>query len=229
MGLRFDDVRLTQGEFTLAADWETGPGLTAVIGASGSGKSTLLAAVAGFLPVPEGRIEVDGRDIGGLPPARRPVAMLFQDNNLFPHLTLAQNVGLGLAPRLRLAAGNKSRVEDVLEQVGLGGLGGRRPGAVSGGQQSRAALARVLVQDRPVVLLDEPFSALGPGQRHEMLRLVKETLSGRVVLLVTHDPEETRDLAGKAVWIDEGVARPPSPLDALLDDPPEGLARYLGR
>lgn len=229
MALTFDDLRLRQGDFTLSADWQVGPGVTAVIGASGSGKSTLLAAVAGFLAPESGRVVIDGSDVTGLPPARRPVAMLYQDNNLFPHLTLAQNVGLGLVPRLRLTGEQQERVEAVLARVGLEGLTDRRPGAVSGGQQSRAALARVLVQDRPVVCLDEPFSALGPGQRAEMLGLVAETLSGRVVLMVTHDPEEARGLADRAVWVEDGVAAAPVPMEPLLDNPPEGLARYLGR
>ena len=118
---------------------------------------------------------------------------------------------------------------DITDRAGMGDLADRKPGEVSGGQQSRAALARVLVQDRPVVCLDEPFSALGPGQREEMLTLVAKVLTGRTVLLVTHDPEEARSAAEMAIFVSDGRAEPPTPLAALLDTPPPALARYLRR
>lgn len=227
--LYFDNVTLTQGNFSLSADFEVNPGLTAVIGPSGAGKSTLLSAVAGFLVPQIGVLRWNSVDMAGHSPAQRPVAMLFQDHNLFPHLTLAQNVGLGLAPRLRLTPDQAKAVQSALGDVGLGDLADRKPGEVSGGQQSRAALARVLVQDRPVVCLDEPFSALGPGQREEMLTLVAKVLTGRTVLLVTHDPEEARSAAEMAIFVSDGRAEPPTPLAALLDTPPPALARYLRR
>lgn len=227
--LCFDGVTLRQGAFTLTADWDVPAGITTVIGPSGSGKSTLLSAVAGFLEPAEGCICLRGRSLTGLSPARRPVAMLFQDHNLFPHLTLAQNVGLGLAPRLRLTKGQSERVADVLARVGLQEAADRRPGEVSGGQQNRAALARALVQDRTVVCLDEPFSALGPGQRQDMLTLVAEVLADRVVLLVTHYPEEARGVAARGIFVEGGIAATPVPFDALMSDPPAALASYLRR
>jgi len=226
--LRLTDLRLRREGFTLSADLALPPGITAVIGPSGGGKSTLLDAIGGFLAPTAGRVEVDGRDITALPPAERPVAQLFQDGNLFPHLTVAENVGLGLAPSR--AAARDPRVAEVLAQVGLSGLGDRRPASLSGGQQSRAALARALVQNRPVVLLDEPFSALGPGLKREMLDLAREVLAapGRLMLMVTHDPEDARSVADSVVLVAEGRATGPFETGALFADPPPALRAYLG-
>jgi len=113
----------------------------------------------------------------------------------------------------------------------LAGFAGRLPGELSGGQQSRAALARVLVADRPVVLLDEPFSALGPGLRDEMLDLATAALAdaGRTMLMVTHDPQDAERVARQVIFVEGGVAHPPKETTALFADPPAALARYLGR
>jgi len=201
----------------------------AVMGPSGAGKSTLLLAIAGFVPF-DGRIAWAGRELGGLRPGERPVSLLFQDNNLFPHLDLAANLGLGLDPRGRLGAAERGKVEAALERVGLGGFGERRPGTLSGGQQGRAALARALLRARPLMLLDEPFAALGPALRAEMLELVGEVAgeTGAAVLMVTHLPEDARLLGESVIVVDEGRAAAPVPVGPLLDDPPEGLRRYLG-
>ena len=154
--------------------------------------------------------------------------MLFQDNNLFPHLTIAQNVGLGLRPDLRLTQADRALVTAALDQVGLANFAARKPGALSGGQQSRAALARVLLADRPVVLLDEPFAALGPGLRADMLGLVRERLAGRTVLLVTHDPDDARRVADRAVLVAQGVASMPVATGDFFANPPKALRDYLG-
>ncbi|SEO08173.1 thiamine transport system ATP-binding protein [Salinihabitans flavidus] len=231
MALTIEGLRLRQEGFGFAADLEVTEGArVAVIGPSGAGKSTLLAAIAGFLAPESGRILWQGRDITHAPPGARPVAILFQDNNLFPHLSVAQNVGLGIRPDLKLSAAQRAQVEDALERVGLAGMGARRPGTLSGGQQSRAALARVLVQDRPVVLLDEPFSALGPALRNEMLDLMATLLggTGATLLLVSHDPADARRIAEQTILVAEGVAHPPRETGALFDDPPEVLRDYLG-
>ncbi|MFC0200041.1 thiamine ABC transporter ATP-binding protein [Paracoccus rhizosphaerae] len=228
--LEFRDILLRQGGFTLAADFALPQGRHAVIGASGSGKSTLLALVGGFLSPERGRLVWDGQDITGMAPGRRPVSTLFQHHNLFPHLTVAQNVGMGLRPDLRLDRAQKDRVTQVLEEVGLGGTADRRPGALSGGQQGRVALARVLLRARPLLLLDEPFAALGPALKSEMLallsRIVDET--GATVLMVTHDPADARAFAPLTVLVEDGRAHAPCPTGPLLDDPPPGLRAYLG-
>jgi len=229
--LRLENCRIMNGGYAVEADLEIAPGAcVAVIGPSGAGKSTLVEAVAGFLPVTRGRILWNGTDLTSNPPGKRPVAMLFQDGNLFPHLTVAQNVALGLHANLRLSEGEWREVEAALERVGLGGVGARKPAALSGGQQSRVALARVLVQARKILLLDEPFAALGPALKAEMLDLVAELAreSGATVLMVSHDPDDARRIAGQVVLVADGKAHPPQATAELLDNPPPALKAYLG-
>ncbi len=227
--LTLEDMQIVQGDFTLSADWAvTGPGITAVIGPSGAGESTLLAVIGGYLAPTRGRVLWGGADITGMGPGARPVAALFQDNNLFPHLTIDQNLGLALSPRLRLDAGARARIAGALDRVGLADMGGRKPGALSGGQQSRAALARVLLQDKPLVLLDEPFAALGPGLRAQMLDLVRDTLTGRTVLMVTHAPDDAASHADQVVLVADDLACAPVPVDAFFANPPPAFRAYLG-
>ncbi|EAQ01124.1 ABC thiamine transporter, ATPase subunit [Pseudooceanicola batsensis HTCC2597] len=156
--------------------------------------------------------------------------MLFQDGNLFPHLSVAQNVGLGLHPNLRLTRADRETVDRALERVGLAGLAKRRPAALSGGQQSRAALARVLVLRRPLLLLDEPFSALGPALRREMLALVREVTgeTGATLLMVTHDPVDAERIADRISVVAGGRADTPAPVAELFENPTPDLRRYLG-
>lgn len=229
--LTFENVKITQGEFILRADFSIGVSdKVSVIGPSGAGKSTLLSALAGFVLVTEGRILWEGRDITHAAPAERPLAMVFQDSNLFPHLSVAQNVGLGLKPSLKLDAQEHERVVEALSRVGLDGYGARKPAALSGGQQSRVALARVLLRDKPVMILDEPFAALGPALRVEMLELVNEIARerGLTVLMVTHDPKDARQLDGMTVLVADGMAYAPVPTGLFLDNPPDALRDYLG-
>lgn len=231
MTLEFRDIALRQGSFLLQADMTLARGRRyAVIGASGSGKSTLLSLVGGFLKPDQGRLFWDGQDITDLDPGRRPVSSLFQHHNLFPHLTVKQNVGMGLRPDLRLDRMQQNHVARVLDQVGLAGMQDRRPGQLSGGQQSRVALARVLLRARPLLLLDEPFAALGPALKAEMLALLSGIAgdTGATVLMVTHDPADARSFAPDTVLVDEGRVHPPRPTGPLLDDPPPGLRAYLG-
>lgn len=229
--LRLDGAVIDNGGFRLSADFavDTGRKL-AVIGPSGAGKSTLIGAIAGFHPVVQGRLTWQGEEITTVAPGKRPVAMLFQDGNLFPHLTVAQNVGLGRHPDLRLTKTDQVAVDEALARVGLGSLGGRKPAELSGGQQSRAALARVLVQDKPLLLLDEPFAALGPALKGEMLDLVDGLVreTGATLLMVSHDPADARRIADQVVLVADGSARPPRETAALLDNPPSALRAYLG-
>ncbi|MFV0513519.1 MAG: ATP-binding cassette domain-containing protein [Jhaorihella sp.] len=229
--LRFEDVTIRNGAFQVTADLAIEAGsLVAVIGPSGAGKSTLIEAIAGFLPVISGRITWQGSDIGDTPPGKRPVAMLFQDGNLFPHLSVAQNIALGLRADLKLDPGQKDQVARAIDRVGLAGMEGRRPAALSGGQQSRAALARVLVQARPLLLLDEPFAALGPALKADMLDLVaglaRET--GATLLMVSHDPGDARRIADQVILVEGGRVHAPVDTASLLDNPPPALRSYLG-
>jgi thiamine transport system ATP-binding protein len=229
--LQLDRVTIAQGSFRLAADWSLESGArVAVIGPSGSGKSTLLLAIAGFLAPTEGKVCWQGADLGPLAPGERPVSILFQDQNLFPHLSLNDNLGLGLSPRLRLSAQDRTRIEQTLERVGMAGLGYRRPAELSGGQQGRAALARALLRARPILLLDEPFAALGPALKAEMLELVAEIAdeTRSLVMMVTHDPRDARRFAERVILVSQGRADPPRRTAELFDNPPDVLRDYLG-
>ena len=229
--LRVEGLRIAQGDFSLTADFEVPKGhRVAIIGPSGAGKSTLLNALGGYIDIAAGRISVDGQDVTQAAPDNRGVAMLFQDGNLFPHLTLAQNVGLGIRPALRLTDAEKTQVIDALGRVGLAEFADRKPGDVSGGQQSRAALARVLVQSKPLLLLDEPFAALGPALRMDMLDLTSEVArdAGATVLMITHAPEDA-ERADDLIFVEAGRVDPPRPVAAVMADPPEALRAYLGR
>ncbi|WP_146347445.1 thiamine ABC transporter ATP-binding protein [Phaeobacter marinintestinus] len=229
--LKLDSLVIANGDFRLSADFEVPLGCkVAVIGPSGAGKSTLIGAIAGFQTVESGRILWGGRAIEQDQPGQRPVAMLFQDGNLFPHLTIAQNAGLGIRPDLKLTADQDMAVLAALDRVGLSGMGGRKPGELSGGQQSRAALARVLVQDKPLVLLDEPFAALGPALKGEMLDLVDALLreTGATLLMVSHDPSDARRIADQVILVEGGRAHAPVETHGLLDNPPPALKAYLG-
>lgn len=230
--LQLDHLVLTQGSFRLTANWSAGPGSRiALMGPSGAGKSTVVSAIAGFLEPTAGAIRWQEMDLSGLTPGERPVTVLFQDQNLFPHLTIAQNLGLGLRPDLRLTPDDRARIDTALSRTGLAGLDQRRPAQLSGGQASRAALARALLRARPILLLDEPFAALGPAHRQDMLALVREVAdeTGALVLMVTHDPDDALALGGQTAFIAGGVVHPPADTARLLADPPSALADYLGR
>jgi thiamine transport system ATP-binding protein len=218
-------------DWTLTADLTVPTGAkVAVVGPSGAGKSTLLAAIAGFLPVASGRVVWNGVDLTDTAPASRPVSMIFQDNNLFPHMTAAQNVGLGLRPDLKLDASQHDAVDKALARVGLAGFGARKPGRLSGGQAARVALARALLRERPLMLLDEPFDALGPALRSEMLDLVRDLAdeTGATLLMVSHEPDDAKSLADLVILVAEGVAHPPVPTAEIFANPPKALRDYLG-
>lgn len=229
--LTLEGVRVAQGDFTLSADLTVSQrALIAVTGPSGAGKSTLLGVIAGFVQPEAGKVILDNQDITQLAPGHRPVATLFQDSNLFPHLTAAQNVGLGLRPSLKLRPAEHDKVVNAMDRVGLSGLGDRKPGALSGGQQSRVALARVLLQNAPLVLLDEPFAALGPALKLEVLDLVAEIARERAltVIMVTHHPQDAKRIADQTILVAEGIAHPPIETKTLFAAPPPALRAYLG-
>lgn len=169
--------------------------VTAVGGASGSGKSTLLDLIAGFLTPISGHIELDGVDLLPLPPEKRPVSILFQSETLFEHLSVARNVVLGL-PRSAADAGQVAR---ALAEVGLEGLETRRAEKLSGGQKQRVALARTLLRNRPVLLLDEPFSALDDETRQTVRALVLRLTraQGWHTVLVSHHADDVEALASR--------------------------------
>jgi thiamine transport system ATP-binding protein len=229
--LQLDAIEIIQGDFSLSANWSVERGQKlAIIGPSGGGKSTLLAAIAGLTPISTGKVVIDGLDATGLSPADRPVSLLFQEHNLFPHLSVGQNVGLGVRPDLKLSKSQWQAVEQGLESVGLSGLAARKPANLSGGQRQRVALARALLRDKPLLMLDEPFAALGPALKAEMLELVDKIVkeSGATLLMVTHDPGDAKQIADVISLVSEGLAQPPENTAILFANPPAALRRYLG-
>lgn len=229
--LHLDQLIITAGDFHMTADWQAKAGARiAVIGPSGAGKSTLLSVIGGFFAPKSGRVLWDGADLMRLDPGARPITTLFQDQNLFPHLTIAQNLGLGISPSLRLSRADHARIQWALDRVGLADMALRKPAQLSGGQQSRAALARALLRERPMLLLDEPFAALGPALKGEMLGLVAELANetGALVLMVTHDPKDALAFAPLTCLVAGGIAHAPQSTADLLANPPPELAEYLG-
>ena len=230
--IAFDRVVFSYGEESFEFTFEAGAGeIVAVMGASGSGKSTLLHLAAGFETPLSGRISIGDRDVTGLRPHERPITMVFQENNLFGHLDVFSNVGLGLSPSLRLTGDDRAQIAEALAGTGLAGMEKRFPAELSGGERQRVALARALVRDRPVLLLDEPFASLGPALRHEMVALVRglHERRGMTVLLVSHHPEDAASLAGRVLFLSgRRVAHAGPTAEMLSADAPRAVADYLG-
>jgi iron(III) transport system ATP-binding protein len=205
--------------------------IVTVLGESGSGKTTLLRMIAGFERPDAGTIVIDGQvaDSGDrfVPPERRRIGYVAQEGNLFPHLTIARNIAFGLPRRERGSA----RVQELLDLVGLGGLGKRYPHQLSGGQQQRVALARALAPRPDVVLLDEPFSSLDAGLRaslrFDVMRILREQHATTV--FVTHDQQEALSVADLAGIVTGGRIRQFATPEILYTRPADpGIARFLG-
>ncbi|HSG13443.1 MAG TPA: ABC transporter ATP-binding protein [Gaiellaceae bacterium] len=216
-----DDVTLSvrEGEFF------------GLLGPSGCGKTTLLRMLAGFETPDSGRLLLDGADLAGVKPNKRPVNMMFQSYALFPHMTVERNVAYGLrmegVPKKRAL----ERANEILELVQLPGFGGRRPSQLSGGQRQRVALARALVKQPRVLLLDEPLSALDRQIRGEMqieLKRIQHAL-GVTFVVVTHDQEEALTMADRIAVLDHGRAVQTGTPEELYESPATPfVARFLG-
>ncbi|MGB3140982.1 MAG: thiamine ABC transporter ATP-binding protein [Aestuariivirga sp.] len=180
--------------------------LVGIIGPSGAGKSTLLSLIAGFDDPVSGRISIGGADMEGVAPDQRPVSMIFQDHNSFAHLDVWTNVALGISADLKLDTQQHERVDEALARVGLSDFKARKATELSGGERQRIAIARALVRDKPVLLLDEPFTALGPALRRDMLDLIREIQVERklTILMVTHQPEDARYAASRIAFVQNG-------------------------
>ena len=177
--------------------------VTAVRGASGSGKSTLLDLASGFLRPASGIVRINGTDVTPLPPEQRPVSILFQSETLFDHLSAARNVALGLPSAHR----DDPRIAAALAEVGLPGIERQRASTLSGGQKQRVALARTLLRNQPVLLLDEPFSALDDDSRAATRDLVKSLTQKRkwATVLVTHHADDISAIADRVYVLENGV------------------------
>lgn len=231
MSIKLDNVKISHGKFSLQADFEIEKGKKiALLGPSGGGKSTLLSAIAGFKTPDSGRIFFENTDITSTPPAKRPIALLFQNHNLFPHLSARNNIALGITTTLKLSLKEIETIDKALLRVGLDGLGNKMPSELSGGQQQRVALARCLIRKQPILCLDEPFAALGPALKKEMLDLVQEIAetTNATLLMVTHQPDDASYITDQTILIAEGKAHRPVTTNKLFANPPAALAKYLG-
>lgn len=227
-------IRVGYGATTVLSDIDLGiekGEFIALLGSSGCGKTTLLRTIAGFVEPQAGAIAVAGRDITRLPPDRRSMALVFQSYALWPHMTVAQNIGYGLKLRRRPAAEIARRVAEIEDMLGLSGLGQRKPAALSGGQRQRVALGRALAIDPEILLLDEPLSNLDARirltVRHEIRALQKRL--GISAIHVTHDREEAMVMADRIVILNGGrIAQAGTPEEIYNSPASSFVAAFMG-
>ena len=227
LGLSFGTTEVLKG-----VDLEIEPGeFFSFLGPSGSGKSTLLRAISGFGPDPTGSIKIGGEEVTGLPAWQRNVGMVFQSYALWPHMTIRKNVAFGLEERKVSIAEIDGRVDDALDLVGLKHLADRNPGQLSGGQQQRIALARTIVVEPRVLLLDEPLSNLDANLRVQMRRdiLALQRKLGLTTIFVTHDQEEANTISDRMAVLDKGIIQQIGSPVELYDQPQNRfVASFLG-
>lgn len=232
--LRLEGVSKRYGTYTALTPTDlsvaAGEFLT-LLGPSGSGKTTLLNLIAGYLEPTSGRIEIGSRDVTGLPARQRNIGMVFQSYALFPHMTVGQNIGYGLAVRGVPKAKSARRVAEVLSLMQLEGYANRPIQKMSGGQQQRVALARALIIEPDVLLMDEPLSALDKQLRRavqlELRRLHQE--HGRTTIYVTHDQEEALVLSDRIAVMDRGRIQQLGSVDEIYDRPANAfVAGFIG-
>ncbi|REG86996.1 ATP-binding cassette domain-containing protein [Marinomonas pollencensis] len=224
------DLQYDWEQFHAAYEVSISPGMTTLLGASGEGKSTLLHLLGGYLKG-RGSVSYLGEDFSKSAPFERPISTLFQSDNLFPQLTVWQNVAIGLEPSMRLTDEQRGKVAWALEQTQLIAKQDQYPQALSGGQAQRVAIARALVRKKPILLLDEPFSALDPMLREEMLNLVNTVTQQfqLTTVLVSHLPAEALQVGGQVMLIAGGRVVAHEEASVLASDLlPETFSRYLG-
>ena len=201
-----------------------------IVGPSGAGKSTLLSLIAGFIFPNSGQIILNQQNVTSTLPGKRPVSMLFQNNNLFSHLTVEQNIALGIKPTLKLSRTEQTTLDDILVRIGLEGFNQRYPEQLSGGQRQRVALARCLIQHRPILLLDEPFSALDQALRFEMLALVNQVCSefNLTLMMVSHYLDDSLNHFSRCLVIENGKIIFNAAPNHLKQNENQRIARLLG-
>ena len=213
------DLQIAAGEFA------------ALLGPSGCGKTTTLRLIAGFDSPSRGRIRIGGRDVTDLPPNRRKLGMVFQNYALFPHMTVAENIGFGLKMAGMGRSDIEARVRRMLDMIHLGQHGDRMPAQLSGGQQQRVAIARSLVTEPAVLLLDEPMGALDKNLRHTMQTELRQMQRDFHIttILVTHDQDEALTMSDKVVVMESGHIRQVGSPEDVYDRPSSGfVANFLG-
>lgn len=230
--ITLDMVRFCYGETQMLFNLQLNAGETGVIvGPSGSGKSTLLNLIAGFATPQSGHILINDEDISNQPPAKRPVSMVFQDNNLFAHLDVRSNIGLGRSASLKLSSIDEAAIQYAIDRVGLTGKETRKPEALSGGERQRVAIARAFVRDKPVLLLDEAFASLGPALRYQMLDLINELQreTGITILMVTHTPEDALRFRSTLFFLQDGQIKAQGDATIMLSSSgDEAIRTYMG-
>jgi len=217
--------------FKLTADFEIAKGsLISIVGPSGAGKSTLLNTLAGFIPVTSGTIKWNGLEITKQDPGLRPLSILFQDYNLFSHLTVKDNIAIGLRPNLKLNDLETDLVNSVIEEVGLSKFKFTKPFQLSGGQRSRVSLARSIVRSKPILLLDEAFSGLGPALRTEMIKLIKnKSIKEKITLImVSHHIKDAMELDQKVIFVNGGETMKPINISVFINSKDENIRGYIG-
>ena len=229
--IKLENVGFRYEDMVMNFDLQAAKGeLVGIIGPSGAGKSTLLSLIAGFDLPNSGRISIASVNMEGILPDQRPVSMIFQDHNSFAHLDVWTNVALGISPELKLDLQQRERIDMALARVGLSDFRARKPTELSGGERQRVAIARALVRDKPVLLLDEPFTALGPALRRDMLDLIKEIQIEKqlTVLMVTHQPEDAKYAASRIAFVQDGHITDVLPTRQFFaDKAPAGIRAYL--
>lgn len=226
-------LRVTRGEFTLRVDSLSVEEreIFAILGTTGSGKTVLMESIAGAFPIDSGAIMLDGKSIDDLPVQQRHLGILYQDYALFPHMTIRDNIAYGLKRQRPRPHDIDKQVDAMLQLFGIEHLAQRYPGVISGGESQRTALARALVLQPEILILDEPFSALDPTtkrQMYEMLRNVHEDFSCTIVF-VTHDFHEAQTLADRVGIILDGELRCVVKADCLFDESHcDEVKRFLG-
>lgn len=205
--------------------------ILAILGPSGAGKSTLLDLLAGFIAADSGELRYQDEDLLLLLPHQRPFTTLFQNNNLFEHLDVRKNIGLGLDPALKLSEAQWQQIAEMARRLGIDEHLARKPPELSGGEQQRVALARCLVRQRPFLLLDEPFSALDPSLRQEMLLLLRQVATQQQigVLFISHQPDEARQIADRVAILQQGKISFIGAVGELDNRENQQVVRYLGR
>ena len=202
-----------------------------MLGPSGSGKTTCLMMLAGFETATHGDILLDGKPINNIPPHKRGIGMVFQNYALFPHMTVAENLSFPLEVRRQGKSEREANVKKALDMVQMGDFGGRRPAQLSGGQQQRIALARALVFEPELVLMDEPLGALDKQLREHMqyeIKHIHERL-GVTVVYVTHDQSEALTMSDRIAVFDDGIIQQLAPPDGLYEKPDNAfVAQFIG-
>jgi putative spermidine/putrescine transport system ATP-binding protein len=224
----YDGESLVVKNFNL--DMQRGEFLT-MLGPSGSGKTTCLMMLAGFEPATHGEIYLNNEPINSVPPHKRGIGMVFQNYALFPHMTVGENLAFPLEVRKMGKSEREERINRALDMVQLGDFSGRRPAQLSGGQQQRVAVARALVFDPDVVLMDEPLGALDKNLREQMqyeIKHIHERL-GVTVMYVTHDQSEALTMSDRVAVFDDGVVQQMAPPDVLYEKPENAfVAGFIG-